>query len=252
MQLDSSAHDGSCCDPSSSNGGKSRPSVVSPWADIWRVYEDVCVLCAGLWMGHWRNGTTPGCSSPGENWGSIRLEGEDYLNVVRNENGGSSTPYVRNVGMGIEGRPAGPSSDPLLRSRASRRTSGMSVWTWASGKSQATTLKTINVDEDGQDLDIANRRLEVQVVTTLSLLQAFHDNTSALLGQLLTFIPPGGRSPEIPVVLTLKDVLSFELGPLSSLDHRFVEWLAEEYGDGSQIVVRKGWRDLVGLVIGFG
>lgn len=256
-QLDC-GHDSPCCDPSHSNiEGKSKPNAISPWTDIWRVYEDVCVLCAGLWMGNWRAVSASAYPPADENWGSIRLEGEDYLDVVRNENRSSSIPYVRNVGMGIEGRPAGPSSDSGLQHRKTqRRTSAMSMWTWASGKSQGSVLKNLAADEDGQDADIATRKLERQIAITLSLLQAFHTNTSTLLGQLLTFIPasrPSSSSkPKPPLILTPKDIMSFELGPLSSLDHRFVEWLAEEYGDGAKVVVRKGWRDLMGLVVGFG
>ena len=54
------------------------------------------------------------------------------------------------------------------------------------------------------------------------------------------------------VCFTPKDVMSFELGPFSGLDARFVEWLAEEYGGGTRVLVRRGWKDLVGLILGFG
>ena len=46
--------------------------------------------------------------------------------------------------------------------------------------------------------------------------------------------------------------MSFELGPFSGLDARFVEWLGEEYGGGTRVLVRRGWKDLVGLILGFG
>ena len=132
----------------------------------------------------------------------------------------------------------------------------MSMWTWASGKSQPNVLKNLTTDEDGQDVDVATRKLERQIAITLSLLQAFHTNTSTLLGQLSTFIPSTrsstSNSSKATLVLTPKDILSFELGPLSTLDHKFVEWLADEYGNGAKVVVRKGWRDLMGLVVGFG
>jgi hypothetical protein len=46
--------------------------------------------------------------------------------------------------------------------------------------------------------------------------------------------------------------MGFELGPLSSLDAEFIEWLGEEYGSrvGVRIVVRRGWKDLARLVLG--
>ena len=40
----------------------------------------------------------------------------------------------------------------------------------------------------------------------------------------------GGRQQASVVCFSPKDVMSFELGPFSGLDARFVEWLGEEYG----------------------
>ena len=38
-------------------------SPLSAWrstcTDVWRVYEDVCMMCASLWMGVWKNTSTP-------------------------------------------------------------------------------------------------------------------------------------------------------------------------------------------------
>ena len=42
----------------------------------------------------------------------------------------------------------------------------------------------------------------------------------------------------------------FEVGPFSGLDARFVEWLEEDSGGGTRVLVRRGWKDLVGLVLG--
>ncbi|KAH9170844.1 hypothetical protein EDB89DRAFT_1976267 [Lactarius sanguifluus] len=47
-------------------------------------------------------------------------------------------------------------------------------------------------------------------------------------------------------------MLARALGPLSSLDARFIEWLAEEYADGARMSVRRGWRDLRGGLVGAG
>lgn len=54
------------------------------------------------------------------------------------------------------------------------------------------------------------------------------------------------------IALTPKDIISFELGPFSGLDARFIEWLGDEYGGDLKIVVRRNWRDLVGLIFGLG
>ncbi|TCD60991.1 hypothetical protein EIP91_009181 [Steccherinum ochraceum] len=264
MRLDSGNPDPSCCDPSPPDlYPRTRPGLGAAWSDMWRVYEDVCVLCAGLWIGSWRNPASSSSSSPdgrSENWGSIRLEGDDYLSL-RSE---ADNTYVRNVGMGIEGRPSGSSETGVLHHRISRhmrRTSGMSMWTWASGKNSASIPKDDMIDE-GEIVDPDLKGLnERQLMTTLAILHAFHKNTTTLLLRLAQLLPPapstdGDTSNSAledtppPIVLTAKDVLLFELGPLSSLDQRFVEWLAAEYGGGAQLVVRRSWRDLMGLVLG--
>ncbi len=54
------------------------------------------------------------------------------------------------------------------------------------------------------------------------------------------------------MTFTPKDVMSFELGPSSGLDVCFMEWLGEEYGGGVRVLVRRSWKDLVGLILGFG
>ncbi|KZT03059.1 uncharacterized protein LAESUDRAFT_814904 [Laetiporus sulphureus 93-53] len=269
LQLDAGEHHDVCCEPLSTNTDSKIRSSTSSWTDIWRVYEDVCVMCAGLWMGSWRSGPSPSCTPSAarpENWGSIRLEGEDDLTLRKNAN-----PYVRNVGVGIEGRPspdATSSSGRTLRGLA--RSSGMSIWTWTSGSAKtdgqphagSSSLSTstsprkdfamITHVEAGR-----SARRTRQVLTTLALLQTFHANTVMMLERLAELLPQRRtqsrhEGPPDVVVLTPKDVASFELAPFSGLDARFLEWLADEYGGGVRITVRRGWRDLVGLVLGFG
>ncbi|KAI0357232.1 hypothetical protein OH77DRAFT_1435926 [Trametes cingulata] len=288
LQLDSEGSIDVCCDPSHHTGKGHAPSG-STWTDVWRVYEDVCVMCAGLWMGAWRNSSGsayPGSSRRSENWGSIRLEGEDDLGLRTR-----STPYIRNVGLGIEGRPAGstfPSGLGSLTPRALRRASTMSAWTWAGGKNgdaqeqqqrpteEAPTAsgemfipgQRSNVPEPSSRHDeAAAARRERQVLTTLALLDAFHANTTAILSRLATLLEmrktqqqssrradsdTGLVSGMQTVLFTPKDVMSFELGPFSGLDARFVEWLGEEYGGGMRVLVKRGWKDLVGLILGLG
>ncbi|KAI1784570.1 hypothetical protein LXA43DRAFT_1122371 [Ganoderma leucocontextum] len=303
LQLDSEDSVGSCCDPSHHGSGKPRSSTSSSWTDVWRVYEDVCVMCAGLWMGAWRS-TTPSSSDPetprrSENWGtnttmgsgSIRLDGDDELNV-------------RMLGLGIEGRPSGSASTITSSrpSRVARRTSTMSVWTWAGVKGAntnasdaeppATTTGEALAPSEGMFIPgernklpeptgpedaAASTRRNRQVLTTLALLQTFQANTTAILSRLGTFLEtrklcgvPSSSSRRLglsssagtgvegssdgvgTVVLTPKDVMAFELGPFSGLDARFVEWLGEEYGGGVRVLVKRGWKDLVGLILGLG
>lgn len=301
LQLDSEDSVSSCCDPSH-HGCKPRSSTSSSWTDVWRVYEDVCVMCAGLWMGAWRS--APAASSDpdtpprrSEIWGtsttlgsgSIRLDGDDELNV-------------RMLGLGIEGRPAGSGSTLTSGKpgRIARRASTISVWTWAgikgantnTGDAQQATAATTTgealapsegmfipgersklPEPAGPEDATASAKRNRQVLTTLALLQAFHANTTAMLSRLGTLLEtrklcsvPTSSSRRLglssgvegntdgpgTVMLTPKDVMSFELGPFSGLDARFVEWLGEEYGGGVRVLVKRGWKDLVGLILGLG
>ncbi|KAF9236765.1 hypothetical protein BU15DRAFT_76592 [Melanogaster broomeanus] len=100
----------------------------------------------------------------------------------------------------------------------------------------------------GEDMEhVVNERRERQVLTTLALLQTFHANTSFQLSRLASLIPspptvalvdtPPATQPDNDVIyITPKDILSFELGPLSSLHARYLEWLAEEYSGGARFV----------------
>lgn len=222
------------------------------------MYEDVCVICAGLWVGSWRGNSAASYSTAGgaENWGKVRLEGDDDLSL-----GGGA--YVRNVGMGIEGRPVaggsggqGPNQIQGLlgrpTARAMRRSSGMS---WSSGR---TTVVGANgagsaggegmEPDDGAD---AAERRDGQLLTTLSLLQTFHAHTSFQLSVLESFIPPAGADADTTVYLAPRDILAFELGPLSGFDAKYLEWLALEYAGTTKVVMKRGWRDLLGALFGY-
>ncbi|KAG2362095.1 hypothetical protein BDR07DRAFT_1407937 [Suillus spraguei] len=249
LQLDGDQCAQPCCRPSFETDARSKPSF--SWTDPWRIYEDVCIVCAGLWMGSWRGNSVASYSTGNgslANWGSVRLEGDDDLTV--------DGTFVRNLGMGIEGCPGGSQN-----SKGMRRSSGM---TWpgnTSGdrrqpsSSSAATRSMPQLCSNGNDTDPeTNERRDRQILTTLALLQTFHANTSFQLSRLVDLLPSvTSGTPETSIIyITPKDMVSFELGPLSSLDARYLEWLADEYGAGSQIVVKRGWKDLFGMIFGFG
>ncbi|KAF9650436.1 hypothetical protein BDM02DRAFT_3154894 [Thelephora ganbajun] len=238
-----------CCEP------HPKATVESPssWTGIWRVYEDVCITCAGIWLGTWRNNSVASYSTVNgnmANWGQVRLEGDEDLSV-----GGS---YVRNLGMGIEGRPAAPSD--LDRevpgvsgsSKATKRTSGMSVWSKFTNRDANDRLIQFPSDEE----DARLRKHEQQVLLTLALLQTFHAHTTNLLSKLAYHLPsapgPSSGGNLSTIYLSPRDLYAFELGPLSGLDAQFIEWLGEEYGSrvGVRVVVRRGWRDLIRVIFG--
>ncbi|KAG2064736.1 hypothetical protein BDR04DRAFT_1109627 [Suillus decipiens] len=249
LQLDGDQCAQPCCRPSFETDARSKASF--SWTDPWRIYEDVCIVCAGLWMGSWRGNSVASYSTGNgslANWGSIRLEGDDDLTV--------DGTFVRNLGMGIEGCPGGSPN-----SKGMRRSSGM---TWPGNtsadrrqpsSSSAATRSMPQLGSNSNDTDPeTNERRDRQILTTLALLQTFHANTSFQLSRLVDLLPSvTSGTPETSIIyITPKDMVSFELGPLSSLDARYLEWLADEYGAGSQIVVKRGWKDLFGMIFGFG
>lgn len=247
------------------------------------MYEDVCVICAGIWLGTWRAPSTfsrDPSGSRAENWGSIRLTGDDGLSASpegAEDSDAKSTKskvYVRNVGMGIEGRPGGSEltgqedGTPLQRMpKSARRASGSSVWTWTAGRGTFTApssssqkaRKASPEADSSEEREWTAAKRAMQVDLTLALLQTFQANTDALLARLGELLPERtahshnasnavGSAPAL--VLTPKDLMSFDLGPLSGLDGRFVEWLVEVYGNGARVVVRRSWRDVVALIFG--
>ena len=240
--------DHNCCEP------YSKTTAESSWGGIWRVYEDVCIICAGLWVGAWRNNSAASYSTVNgsmTNWGQVRLEGDDDLSV-----GGS---YVRNLGMGIEGRPAAPSdldredSGASGSSRMAKRASGTSAWSKFTNKD--TDDRPIQLGNDEQEARL--RKREQQTLLALALLQTFHAHTTNLLSKLSYYLP-GSPAPSFgdnlsTIYLSPRDLYAFELGPLSGLDAQFIEWLGEEYGSrvGVRVIVRRGWKDLARLVLGF-
>ena len=211
------------------------------------MYEDVCLVCAGLWIGSWRGNSSASYSTGNgsiADWGKVRLDGDDDLSL--------GSAYMRNVGMGIEGRP---------NTKGMRRSGGMSV----AGPSSSSTRRHASSGSmsipplsgpDAGDADQVRERRERQLLTTLALLQTFHANTCFQLSRLASLVadasPASASPPDADVVyLTPRDVLSFELGPLSALDSRYLEWLADEYGGGTRVVVKRGWKDLFGVLFGF-
>ncbi|KAJ7186505.1 hypothetical protein C8R46DRAFT_980782 [Mycena filopes] len=298
LQLDaSSAHDHhACCAPNLSpdyaaKGGKGSANAITAWTDAWRVYEDVCVICAGLWMGGWRGNSAASYSTAGgaANWGAVRLEGDEDLSLGALSASASAEGsaglgvgaqgHVRSVGMGIEGGPkvSASASGTGLSRKNTRRSSGMS---WSSGRATVTStspgpgssakgkgLPAADEQED-EDLDdgeemaeTARGRRDGQILTTLSLLQTLHAHTAFQLSTLERFLPspqtnaashqPLDSGAPGVIALSSKDMSAFELGPMSGMDARYLEWIASEYGGGAPVVIRRGWKDILGAIFGY-
>ncbi|KZO97241.1 hypothetical protein CALVIDRAFT_597586 [Calocera viscosa TUFC12733] len=239
------------------------PAGNKAWQDPWRMYEDVCTMCAGMIAGTWR--------APGA--GEVRLEGEDdELRRVQ------SRPTKRQGSFGVGGHhrrgsngstrsmPVGEMSIPPKRKAIEvlRRVSGNRTG------EQLSAAEPPNADaDDGAEAE--NQPALDNATSALLLLAQFHNNTVSLLSSLSELIKPAASSPTatptaaasqpstsrqsqspIPkrrrtspksVTLTPRDLLSLRLGPLSLSDAKIVEWLAFERL-GVRVGVRRGWWDL--------
>ena len=222
--------------------------MLSSWPDAWRVYEDVCIICAGLWLGSWRGNSKMSYSTENgpENWGAVRLDGDDDLSLT-----GS---YIRSRGMGIEGGP-NISSGGTLTSRGAKRASAMS-WTSSKNGTYGRTRDASSTAIDNESPGLVNdfhelrERQDKPLLTTLALLQTFHAHTNFHLTVLESVLPEDWSAGSV-LYLAPKDILAFELGPLSGNDARYLEWLAYEYADETQLIVKRGWRDLLNIIFGY-
>lgn len=243
-------------------------------------------------MGNWR-GNSPASYSTAqgpENWGAVRLEGDDDLTIngpAATSSAGASAStggsYVRNVGMGIEGRPV----EGVPTSKSARRASAPS---WSSGRATVTSTPPLGATPKGKakqafestsaapvdapsvgDSDpnayvlseIEERetaRRDATILTAMAVLQTFHAHTLFQLSVLEDVLSKQGALPsssaaragERVVTLTPKEIVAFELGPLSGFDVRYLEWIVQEYaGDGLKLVIKRGWKDLFGAIFGY-
>lgn len=189
----------SLTDDGHNHGSSSRNEASkSRWVDPWQLYEDVCLVCAGMWMG-------------------------------------SKPPRTEDT------RSRSSSFPPLL----------------APDRSGDTSLRPSSEFHKNQP-SFADSRIGPSAVAptlkariiTLSLLSTFHNHTAFLMSKLKKVLSTSTESRQgEPIVLTPRGVMTFELGPMSDLDARFIEWLAEV--KGRKITVKRGWRDLLGFLFGF-
>ena len=213
------------------NGVARAPPSWTTWTDAWGVYDDVCLVCARLCSGLWRSG-----SSNGNDDGTSGLRDQwSWAGSPRERS--RRRAHVRAHGDGIEGRP----TSFRLRTAAAHDDAGGKYDSDSSGGGD---------DEGGVGEEDAVLVRSRRARTMLALLQTFHAQTRFLLSRLATVLPPSASSLSDDAQLTPRDLLVLALGPLSSLDARFVEWLAEEYAGGARVSVRRGWRDLLGGLVG--
>ena len=204
------------------------PPAIWTWTDAWGVYEDVCLVCARLCSCLWRNngsGSSSNSTNHNDQW--------SWTARARRER----RAEVRARGEGIEGRPV------------SYRRRGVRIGKYDSSDA-VDGIGEVVEGEGEEEEEEENGAVLVrsrQTRTTLALLQTFHAQTRFLLSRLATVLPSSDTQQQ--QMMTPRDLVVLQLGPLSTLDARFVEWLAEEYAEAG-VEVRRGWRDLLGGLVG--
>lgn len=183
----------------------------SRWMDPWNIYEDICMVCAGIWVG-WRPATP------------LKL-------VERASTSRSSSPAPESADASNDsGTQLLPSKDMKKSRRSSLDPRLGQLSTVPSTKARVITLALLSAFHNHTDFLLSK------------LTQLLPESSSIALGT------GAGVSDEV-IVLSPKDVMAFELGPGSDLDARFIEWLGET--KGRKLKVRRGWKDLLGFIFGF-
>lgn len=150
------------------------------------------------------------------------------------------------------------------------------AWTSRTGKGRMVEeLTEVRVLDAMGDNDLDGDEDEDSIRAADAVSRAFvahHVRLLRRLGGIVEESEVDGSSSDVKTVqLAPKDLASLELGPLSTMDARWVEWLAEthpgvapsiggapssaESRTGSKVVVRvrrARWRDVLGAVFGFG
>jgi hypothetical protein len=168
----------------------SHTTSSTSWVDPWRIYEDMCIVCAGIWVG-WKPSN------------SIKLGGTDDVLALP---------------------PTSSNSDPeaTLHSADMSSTRLPSIDTKKSHRS--------SVDPRlGTEPASPTSRTKITTLSLLSAFHNHTDFLLSKLAVILSGSNPTG-SNDGAVVLSPKDVMAFDLGPGSDLDARFIEWLGETRG----------------------
>jgi len=164
-------------------------------------------------------------------WGSIRLEGEDL--------GLEGEAEELGVGLDIQVLDEGDEGGSSGGGPKKGKPMDISIQPMSTGEDNAGTKSS-----EGQEK-------HANALLTLALLHILHATTTAHLSRLAELLPPLEEGPQT-IQLTAKDVASFSLGPWSAGDAKYLEWLADKWGGGRRVVVRRTWRDLTWVLFGYG
>lgn len=249
--------------PSDSVGDGNTAEGVRAWVDPWKIYEGVCMFCAGVcgWIG-WGPKDRGGFGGGGGGQdGGVRLEGPDE--ALRGTGSGEAKPE----GEGHELRETSSpeqNSDPTSPTNPSFTSNTNAVTTTSPGLTDARRAErrahvlelmtlfhkyaaflharlgdivdsyesvgrkhkgsTGSKFSVGSKSSTGTKSSGGSKSSGLSFKSAFSSSKSQAQTQAL--LPGGGIGTEI-LVLTSKDMVALDLSPLSAADAQFMEWLAE-------------------------
>ncbi|KAB5590268.1 Protein LCHN [Ceratobasidium theobromae] len=214
-----------------STTGAAGTAGLKTWIDPWKIYEDVCMFCAGVctWIGQ---SLSISRNSPNTNSGEgVRLQGPDDALTRRSQH-------------------QSPASAEERRSR--RRAHVLELMTIFHKYAAFLHARLGDIVDSYDALPQSPRKIKASTgskstLSTKSIKSAFSSKP---------LIP---KSEQDTLVLTSRDMVALELSPLSASDAQFLEWLAEcvlrSIRKGSaaaerKVVVKRTWRDMVVAVVG--
>ncbi|KAG8683556.1 hypothetical protein FRC08_014213 [Ceratobasidium sp. 394] len=231
--------------PSESSGSSS--SGTKSWIDPWRIYEEVCMFCAGVcgWFGWGSGARRPDLTN--SNSGRIHLDGPD--DALR-------PPSVHELPRQDTHHAICEMSrqDPNAeRRRAERRAHVLELMTLFHKYAAFLHARLADIIDSYDGRPQSSRKTKTSTGSKSSIgsfKSAFSSKTQNQTQALLST-----NEPERTLVLSSKDMLALELSPLSAADAQFLEWfgtsVARRNGMGERrVVVRRTWKDMVVAVVG--
>ncbi|KAG8740951.1 hypothetical protein FRC10_003521 [Ceratobasidium sp. 414] len=238
--------------PSESSGSAS--TGVRSWVDPWRIYEEVCMFCAGMcsWIG-WGSGARdrdrdrPSYSNSNSG-GQIHLDGPD--DALRGPPSVHEMPRQDTQHAIREMSRQDPNAETR---RAQRRAHVLELMTLFHKYAAFLHARLADIIDSYDGKPQSSRKSKGSTGSKSSIgsfKSAFSSKTQNQTQALL-----GANEPERTLVLTSKDMLALELSPLSAVDAQFLEWfgttVARRNGMGERrVVVRRTWKDMVVAVVG--